>query len=111
MNKPRDISSNDAPRPDASTLGFEPYAAAYKSWFVSYPMGMAEETLRFAAHRLEEQAKLISRMVNCKGASEAVEAQISFFNDAVQDYRKEAELIARRAQEAMTSAKESTAHH
>jgi hypothetical protein len=111
MNKLGDASSNDAQKADASVLGFEPFAAAYKSWFVSYPMGMAEETLRFAAHRLEEQAKLISRMVSCKAASEAVEAQISFFNDAVQDYRKEAELIARRAQEAMTSAKEAAAQH
>jgi hypothetical protein len=109
MNKPRDASSNDTPRKEASAVGFEPFATAYKSWFISYPMGMAEETLRFAAHRLEEQAKLISRIVSCKGASEAVEAQISFFNDAVQDYRKEAELLAHRAQEAIASAKGSTA--
>ena len=43
------------------------------------------------------------------GPAEATEAQVSFLNDAVQDYRKEAEVFARRAQEAMASANASGA--
>jgi hypothetical protein len=109
MSKARDASSVDSQGGNASAVGFEPFAAAYKTWLVSYPLGMAEETLRFAAHRLEEQAKLVSKIASCAGPSEAAEVQISFFNDAVQDYRKEAEILARRARQAMASAKGSSA--
>ena len=94
---------------NGSAVGFEPFAAAYKTWLMSYPLVMAEEALHFAAHRLEEQAKLVSKIAGCAGPAEATEAQVSFLNDAVQDYRKEAEVFARRAQEAMASANKSGA--
>jgi hypothetical protein len=108
MNKARQGSSVENEGGNASAVGFEPFAAAYRTWLVNYPLGVAEETLRFAAHRLEEQAKLVSKIAHCTGPSEAAEAQASFFNDAVQDYRKEAEVFARRAQQAIASAKGSS---
>jgi hypothetical protein len=44
----------------------KPTVKALKTYFFDFPMAMANEALRFAAHRFEEQAKLASAMSSCK---------------------------------------------
>ena len=97
-------SSTHAEAVQRPPFGFPDFTGAYKAWWTAHPVMMAEETLRFAAHRLEEQAKLVGKMSQCRTLSEAAETQRAFFDTAVHDYIKEAETIAHQAQEAISFA-------
>lgn len=100
----KNASSTQADPVQISPFGFPDFTGAYRAWWTAYPLTIAEETLRFAAHRLQEQAKLVGKMSQCRTLSEAAETQRAFFDTAVHDYRKEAETFAQQAQEAISSA-------
>lgn len=72
---------------------------AVKTCFFDLPMAMANETLRFAAHRLGEQAKLASAASSCKTPFELAETQSAFVRSTINDYQKKAEMFVHRVQE------------
>ncbi|MFI5015381.1 MAG: phasin family protein [Hyphomicrobiales bacterium] len=80
----------------------EPVLAAYKAYFVDLPLTVTNEALRFAAHRLQEQAKLVSALISSKSLSEAAEAQSAFLRGAIGDYRKEAGTVVHRARDVVS---------
>jgi hypothetical protein len=79
-------------------LTSKPTVEAFKTYFFDLPMAMANEALRFAAHRLEEQAKLASAASSCKTPFELVEAQSAFVRSTVNDYQKKAEMFVHQTQ-------------
>ena len=79
-------------------LTSKPTVEAFKAYFFDLPMAMANEALRFAAHRLEEQAKLASAASSCKTPFELVEAQSAFVRGTVVDYQRKAEMFVYQTQ-------------
>jgi len=59
---------------------------------------MANEALHFAAHRLEEQAKLASAVSSCKTSFELADTQSAFVRSTINDYHKKAEMFVHQAQ-------------
>jgi hypothetical protein len=80
----------------------KPTVEAFKRYFFDLPMAMANEALRFAAHRLEEQAKFASAVSNCKTPFELAETQSAFVRSTVNDYQKKAEMFVHQAQNSAT---------
>lgn len=76
----------------------KPPVEAFKTYFFDLPMAMANEALRFAAHRLEEQAKLASAVSSCKTPFELAETQSAFVRSTINDYQKKAEMFVHQAQ-------------
>lgn len=85
-------SANGA-APGASAI-FSPKAAA-AAWraAVTLPATTLVETLRFASRRLEAQADLLSSLLACQDAGQALEAQSHFVRNAVTEYEREAEAM------------------
>jgi len=79
-------------------LTWEATVEASKKYFFDLPMAMTNETLRFAAHRLEEQAKLASAASSCKTPFELAETQSAFVLSTINDYQKTAEMFVHQAQ-------------
>jgi hypothetical protein len=90
--------NNELPN-EVAVMMSEPIFAAYKTYLVDLPLTVANETLRFAAHRLQEQAKLALALTSCKSFTEIGEAQSEFFRGAIGDYRKEAGAVVHRARD------------
>ncbi len=76
----------------------KPTVEAFKAYFFDLPMAMANEALRFAAHRLEEQARLVSAASNCKTPFELAQTQSAFVRSAISDYQKKAEMFVHQVQ-------------
>ena len=93
---------NSAAQAGGVPITIAPFAAAYKAYFFDLPLTMTSETLRFAGHRLDEQARLLSKLSGCKTLSEVAEAQSDFLKDAVGEYRKEADTLVHRAKETVS---------
>jgi len=79
-------------------LTSKPTVEAFRAYFFDLPMAMANEARRFAAHRLEEQAKLASAASSCKTPFELVEAQSAFVRGTVIDYQRKAEMFVYQTQ-------------
>jgi hypothetical protein len=79
-----------------------PLTSLCKTYFFGLPLAMTSETLRFAGHRLDEQARLFTKLSGCKTPSEVAEVQSDFFKEAVGDNRKQAGSFAHRAKEAVS---------
>ena len=102
MSAKRHNLENDDAQNEAAVMMSEPIFAAYKTYLVDLPLTVANETLRFAAHRLQEQAKLALALTSCKSFTEVGEAQAEFFRSAIGDYRKEAGAVVHRARDVVT---------
>jgi len=102
MTKTSNSRANGDMAKEGLAMAAEPIAAAYKTYFVDLPLVMTSEALRFAGHRLEEQAKFFASLSDCGTFSDLMEAQSHFLKDAVGDYRKEAGTLVHRAREAVT---------
>jgi hypothetical protein len=104
MTKTRDTVNGGAAASEGLIMATEPMVAAYKAYFLDLPLTMTSETLRFAGHRLEEQAKLLASFSACKTLSDLAEAQSHFVQGALGDYRKEAGALVHRAREVVGEA-------
>ena len=76
----------------------KPTVEAFKTYFFDLPMATANEALRFAAHRLEEPAKLASAVSSCKTPFELAEIQSAFVRSTINDYQKKAAMFVHQAQ-------------
>jgi hypothetical protein len=103
MTKTHGIQAGHANN-DGIAMMPEPMAAAYKTYFVDLPLTMTSEALRFAGHRLEEQAKLLATLSECSTFSDVAQAQSHFLKGAVGDYRKEAGALVHRATDVVSEA-------
>ncbi len=74
MSAKRRKPINEDARDEAAVMMSEPIFATYKTYLVDLPLTVANETLRFAAHRLQEQAKLAMALTSCKSFTEVGEA-------------------------------------
>lgn len=83
---------------EPSVTMWKPTIEAFKTYFFDLPVAMANEALRFAAHRLEEQAKLASAASSCKTPFELAATQSAFFRSTISDYQKKAEMFVHQAQ-------------
>ncbi len=102
MSAKRRKPINEDARDEAAVMMSEPIFATYKTYLVDLPLTVANETLRFAAHRLQEQAKLAMALTSCKSFTEVGEAQSEFFRSAIGDYRKETGVVVHRARDVVT---------
>lgn len=102
MSAKRRKPINEDARDEAAVMMSEPIFATYKTYLVDLPLTVANETLRFAAHRLQEQAKLAMALTSCKSFTEVGEAQSEFFRSAIGDYRKETGVVVHRARDVIT---------
>jgi hypothetical protein len=99
MRAERRHPAYDDARNEAAVMMSEPIFATYKTYLVDLPLTVANEALRFAAHRLQEQAKLAQALTSCKSFAEVGEAQSQFIRAAIGDYRKEAGALVHRARD------------
>jgi hypothetical protein len=86
---------------EAAVMFSEPIVAAYKSYLLDLPLTLAEDSLRFLAHRLEKQAALLSELAACETLTELVETQVGFLNAAFEDYGQEARTVVRHTRQAV----------
>jgi hypothetical protein len=91
-------STNGPATNELFVMTSKPTVEAFKTYFFDLPMAMANEALRFAAHRLEEQAKLASAASSRKTPFELAETQSAFVRNTINDYQKKAEMFVHQAQ-------------
>ncbi len=103
MTTTQSVKTNDAPPAEVVEAVARPIAVAYKTYFLDLPMVMTREALRFTAHRLEEQAKLLTNLSACTTLADMAETQSIFLNDAIGDYRQEASVFAHRANQVVVA--------
>ncbi len=78
----------DAPATAAAAL--PDHIAAHWHGLAILPLAVAVESLRFAGRRMMAHAHYLSDMANCHTLTEAAEAQSSFAQETLNDYRMEA---------------------
>lgn len=67
--------------------------AFFRATAVELPLTLFAESLRFMGHRMQAQAEHLSAIARCRTPAEILEAQSSFTQTAVSEYRSEADAV------------------
>lgn len=78
--------------PGVDTSAMEVATQGCKAWF-KYMMAMNSEVNRFFTQRLQQDAQLPLRIVQCRNPQEVLQTQIDFFKKMADDYSGEAEKL------------------
>ncbi len=70
-----------------------PLHDVWRQTWVAWPVALASESLRFAAHRLSAHRDFYGKIQSCGSAPEFFEAQSKFMRSAFDDYGAEATKV------------------
>ncbi len=70
-----------------------PFQEVWRQTLVEWPVVVASESLRFAAHRLRAHSDYFGKLQSCGSVPEIIEAHSSFVRGAFDDYGAEASKV------------------
>jgi hypothetical protein len=74
-----------------------PLHEVWRQTWIEWPVAMASESLRFAAHRLRAHSDFYGKIQSCGSVPEFIEAQSKFVRSAFDDYGTEATKVMKDA--------------
>ncbi|HEY0145109.1 MAG TPA: phasin family protein [Methylovirgula sp.] len=74
-----------------------PLHDVWRQTWIEWPVALASESLRFAAHRLRAHSDFYGKIQNCGSVPEFIEAQSKFVRSAFDDYGTEATKVIKDA--------------
>jgi hypothetical protein len=74
-----------------------PLQEVWRQTWIDWPVALASESLRFAAHRLRAHSDFYGKMHSCASVPEFIEAQSKFVRSAFDDYGTEATKVMKDA--------------
>ncbi|QAY94475.1 hypothetical protein CWB41_00905 [Methylovirgula ligni] len=70
-----------------------PFQEVWRQTLVEWPVVVASESLRFAAHRLRAHSDYFGKLQSCGSVPEIIEVHSSFVRGAFDDYGAEASKV------------------
>lgn len=74
-----------------------PLQEVWRQTWIEWPVALASESLRFAAHRLRAHSDFYGKIQSCASVPEFIEAQSKFMRSAFDDYGTEATKVIKDA--------------
>ena len=74
-----------------------PLQAVWRQTYIEWPVALASESLRFAAHRLRAHSDFYGKLQSCGSVPEFIEAHSDFMRGAFDDYGAEASKVIKEA--------------
>ena len=75
---------------DSFLAATAPLKEVWRQTWIEWPVSIASESLRFAAHRLRAHGDFYSKLQTCASMPEMFEAHSSFMRSTLDDYGTEA---------------------
>jgi len=70
-----------------------PFQEVWRQTWIEWPVAVASESLRFAAHRLRAHSDYFGKLQTCGSVPEFIEAHSNFVRGAFDDYGAEASKV------------------
>jgi hypothetical protein len=70
-----------------------PFQDVWRQTWIEWPVAMASESLRFAAHRLRAHSNYFGKLQTCGSVPDFIEAHSDFVRGAFDDYGAEASKV------------------
>ena len=74
-----------------------PFQEVWRQTWIEWPVSLASESLRFAAHRLRAHSDFYGKLQSCGSVPEFIEAHSDFVRGAFDDYGTEASKVIKDA--------------
>jgi hypothetical protein len=74
-----------------------PLQEVWRQTWIEWPVALASESLRFAAHRLRAHSDFYGKLQSCGSVPEFIEAHSDFMRGAFDDYGSEASKVIKDA--------------
>lgn len=74
-----------------------PFQDVWRQTWIEWPVAMASESLRFAAHRLRAHSDYFGKLQTCGSVPDFIEAHSTFVRGAFDDYGAEASKVIKDA--------------
>ena len=81
----------------AAKYSAAPLQEVWRQTWIEWPVALASESLRFAAHRLRTHSDFYGKLQSCGSVPELIEAHSDFMRGAFDDYGSEASKVIKDA--------------